>query len=195
VGLRAAGIFLVVLTTMSACSRSTHSQAGPSSSVVPTVTATTLPRLPIRDCSTAAFGSGPLRINRAGPVGFVDEGARWQLPIERRGTRIRPTKILVVVANGSTVTVTVPVAEADALRLFYRQPTPPSVDGFYDMAKGDQATTFQACPRTTSVTSNAGVTQFPGYFLVDQPGCYRIDIIEHGADRRLHADLSLGRPC
>jgi hypothetical protein len=155
-----------------------------------------MPRVPIRTYATAAYGAlGSMRINRVGPIGFVDEWARWQLPIQRRGTGVQPTKILVVVADGTTVTVTVPTAETAALRLFYRQPTPSSVDGFSDMATGDRTMTFESCPRAKGTFGSDALTQFPGYFLVNQPGCYRVDISEHGSTRALQADLSLGRPC
>jgi hypothetical protein len=190
-----AGVSLVVVGTLSACSHGTQPSASAKPVVAPAI-ATTVPRGPIRDCATSAVGAlGDLHVNRAGPIGFVDQWARAQLPIRRRGSRIRPTKILVVVDPGRTVTVTVPASEAGLLRLFYRQPSPSSPDGFYELSSGDRTMTFKGCAPAVHSTVNTTPTQFPGYFLVKQAGCYGVDVTEPGSTSTLHAHLSLGRPC
>jgi hypothetical protein len=134
-------------------------------------------------------------VNRAGPMGFVDSWAKDQPVGKRRGSRILPTKVLVVVDAGVTVTVTVPDSERDRLRLLYAASTPESPDGFYDFTLGEHATTFAACGPGQSPFGDHSQTQFPGYFLVKEAGCYRVDVTQRGAAARTHADLSLGRPC
>jgi hypothetical protein len=152
--------------------------------------------VPVRGCKTAAYGDlGRTPVNRAGPIGFVDSWARSQPVAERRGARVRPTKVLVVVDTGTTVTVTVPDAERDQLRLLYAEPIPNFPDGFYAFADGAVATTFEACEAGQSPVGDHRQTQFPGYFLVNEPGCYRLDVSARGLPPDAHADLSLGRPC
>jgi hypothetical protein len=190
-----ASISLLTAGTLSACSHGAQNEVStrPSTQVAAT---TTIPPGPVRDCATSAVGAlGTMSINRAGPIGFVDQWARLQMPIERRGTRIRPTKILVVVDAGRTATVAVRAGEADRVRLFYRQPSPASADGFYPMSAGDRTTTFTGCGRPTSSGTPTTPTQFPGFFLAKEPGCYHLDISEPGSPQTWRANVSLGRAC
>ncbi len=152
--------------------------------------------VPVRGCGTSAYGAlGRTPVNRAGPIGFVDSWARSQPVAQRRGARVRATKVLVVVDAGATVTVTVPEADRDRLRLLYAAPIPDTPDGFYDFATGDVATTFEACERGKGPFGDHSRTQFPGYFLVNEPGCYRLNLTALGSTTDTHADLSLGRDC
>ena len=115
-------------------------------------------------------------MNRAGPIGFVDSWSRIQPVGKRRGSRILPTKVLIVVDAGETVTVAVPDSERDRLRLLYAPSRPDSPDGLYEFTVGDRATTFQACKPGQSAFGDHPQTQFPGYFLVKEAGCYRVDV-------------------
>jgi hypothetical protein len=152
--------------------------------------------IPLRGCETSAYGDlGRTPVNRVGPIGFVDSWSNTQPIGERRGSRIRPTKVLVVVDVGATVTVTIPDVERDSLRLLYAAPTPDSPDGFYEFAAGENATTFQACLPGQKPFGDHPQTQFPGYFLVTGPGCYRVDVTQPGLSHRAYADLSLGQRC
>ncbi len=159
-------------------------------------TTTAAPSIPLRGCESSAYGDlGRTPVNRAGPIGFVDSWSKVQPVGERRGSRIRPTKVLVVVDLGATVTVSVPDSERDRLRLLYAPSTPDAPDGFYDFASGQRATTFQACRPGQSPFGEHPQTQFTGYFLAKEAGCYRVDITQRGTPRGTHADLSLGKPC
>ncbi len=156
----------------------------------------TAPRIPVRGCETSAYGAlGSTPVNRAGPIGFADSWARDQPMGEHRGSRIRPTKVLIVVDAGATVTVTVPYSAQNRLRLLYASLTLDSRDGFYNFGAADRATTFVPCRRGEGPFGDHPRTQFPGYFLVRAPGCYRVGITEHGSTHRMHADLTLGRAC
>ena len=154
------------------------------------------PSIAVRGCETSAYGDlGSTPVNRAGPIGFVDSWSRIQPVGKRRGSRILPTKVLIVVDAGETVTVAVPDSERDRLRLLYAPSRPDSPDGLYEFTVGDRATTFQACKPGQSAFGDHPQTQFPGYFLVKEAGCYRVDVTQRGTARNTHADLSLGEPC
>lgn len=187
-------VLLLGVGVFGACSDGGDSHGTRTTAPAPSTAAT--PSIARRRCETSAYGDlGRTPVNRAGPIGFVDSWARTQPVGERRGSRIRPTKVLVVVDVGVTVTVTVPDSERDRLRLLYAPSTPDASDGFYEFAAGEHATTFQACEPGQSPFGDHPQTQFPGYFLVKEAGCYRVDVTQPGTSQRTHADLSLGRPC
>ena len=187
-------VLLVGVGILGACSGGGASHGTRKTASAPSNAAA--PPVARRGCETSAYGDlGRTPVNRAGPIGFVDSWARTQPVGKRRGSRIRPTKVLVVVDVGVTVTVTVPDSERDRLRLFYAPSTPDSPDGFYEFNVGERATTFQACRPGQSPFGDHPQTQFPGYFLVKQAGCYRVDVTQRGTSPGTHADLSLGRPC
>ena len=102
--------------------------------------------------------------------------------------------MLVVVDAGATVTVTVPEANRERLRLLYADTAPDSTDGFHDFADGDIATTFQACEPGQNPFGAYAQTQFPGYFLLKEAGCYGLEVSARGVNDTL-AMLSLGKPC
>jgi hypothetical protein len=181
-------------STFSACSDGGTAHE-PRATTVPTPAGEAAQRIPLRGCENSAYGDlGNTPVNRAGPIGFVDSWARSQPVGEHRGSRVRPTKVLVVVDAGATVTVAVPEADRERLRLLYADTAPDSTDGFHDFADGDIATTFQACEPGQNPFGEHAQTQFPGYFLVKEAGCYGLEVSARGVNDTL-AKLSLGTPC
>jgi len=131
----------------------------------------------VRTCETAVDGTNPEfeRLNSASPAAaivFINPLASEQTDpryYEPLGDgRFQPIKVLVGIAAGSIVTVTVPEAERDHVALLYDVPRSDSTDGRYSLADGEIQVTFQACEDPD--------TGFPGHFLVAGPRCVGLDV-------------------
>jgi len=131
----------------------------------------------VRTCETAAHGMNPefgrlTSANPAAAIVFVNPQASEQTDpryYEPLGDgRFHPIKVLVGVATGSIVTVTVPEPERDRVALLYDAPRADSTDGRYTMADGEVQVTFEACDDPD--------TGFPGYFLVAGPRCVELEV-------------------
>jgi hypothetical protein len=163
--------------------------------MIPLLLAATLtgpPAAPVVDCSRRIEGgrqvsdSLPADIE-IGPIRFT--GLRWaatagasQLtPVA--GKRWRVWKAPPVVDTGRAVTVVVPPADRDHLRLAWA-------------GGSGSAVTFRPCSSTTRAFSYPGTvgphTAFAGGFLVDGPGCRHVQVWVRGRMRPLERTISFG---
>ena len=162
-------------------------------SLAPTATVAGPPPAPIVDCARRIEGGRPVSEAlpadvQVGPVRFT--GLRWAAtapPADlapRPGRRWRVWKAAPVVDAGPAVTVVVPPADRPHLRLSWA-------------GGSGWAVTFRPCPPGTKAFSYPGPvgvrTAFAGGFLVDGPGCRRVQVWVRGRPRPLGRTLSFGR--
>jgi len=173
--------------------------ASPIPSPAPSEVSTTIPSPAgyyVRTCEQKVYGElGKGWRDRSvvvGPIAFValpfaaTAPAREFAP-DKDG--FRSVKALAVVDRGTEVTVSVPPDERGHVALLYD----PEVFNSRQMADGDTAVTFRACPRGDR--SFPGPTQFNGSFIVDGPQCATLEVrVGDGPLRRV--DVAFGtRTC
>jgi len=140
-------------------------------------TDTTPERAIVRTCETAAHGTNPAfehldSTRPAAAIAFVNPPIPEHIDpsyYEPLGNgRYRPIKVLVGVAAGSTVTVTVPESARRHVALLYDSPRVESTDGRYSLSDGEVEVTFEGCDDPD--------TGFPGSFLVAGPRCVELEL-------------------
>jgi hypothetical protein len=146
------------------------------------------PRPGARGCESSVYGElGPgweQASVRAGPVSFV--GMARGVSAEQVARSRRVIKVLVLVDNGSVVTLRVADADRGGVALEYSPPF-----AARRIADGMPAMMFRAC----SPDGWRQHTQFNGSFILDRPRCAHVEVSVDGRPERIPVALSFGAPC
>jgi hypothetical protein len=156
----------------------------------------------IRDCSHSfeaglrgmELSAGPLTLSvqplkPLGPERFA--------PIKSRPITYRMIKIVAVLENGTTATLTVPVSERRNVALIYRTQSP--INGApARVTEGDAAVTFRACTDAEYVErygKPGSATQFGGGFVVAGARCASVIVRVEGRPELLTLRVPFGASC
>lgn len=140
----------------------------------------------VRACSSSAYGDlgrgwreDALVAGRLAFVGMAGPRRAAELnPVEPG--RAKPLKVLVVVAPGSSPTVTIaPVSRRNAA-LGYNPIRQDGSGRGIPLADGTTGVRFFGCRAIASRALWNRGTQFPGYFLVARAGCVRVEVQTKG---------------
>jgi hypothetical protein len=164
--------------------------------VIPLLVAATLavpPPAPVVDCARRIEGGRQVSDSlpadvEIGPIRFT--GLRWAADAPASeltpapGARWRVWKAAPVVDAGAVVTVVVAPADRTHLQLSWA-------------GGSGWAVTFRPCPPGEKAFSYAGTvgphTAFAGGFLVDRPGCGRLEVWVAGRPQPLRRTISFGK--
>ena len=141
----------------------------------------------VRDCSSSVWGrlerDWERNAVRAGPLTFMN-GGRLSIP-----SGPIPQKLLVLVAEGREVTVSLPSGLIGSAALFYD----PSfqISQTMTVGQGQKSVTFVGCAPGESPHGKRGPTQFAGALLAPELDC--IDLVVEADDRSW--DVVLPKKC
>jgi hypothetical protein len=144
----------------------------------------------VRDCSTSVYGDLPADWRQhsvsAGPLSLYPIPER---PPERISAgRYRPVKLIAMIQQGASATLTVPLSERSVVALAYR---PPAWTSAMRVSDGDAATTLSGC--APDETGND--TQFNGGFVVAGARCAHFEVRIDGRADSLLLEIPFGAPC
>ena len=135
----------------------------------------------LRNCESSVYGDLPSdwarNSARTGPIALVGVAgypARYFEPRKSDG-RIRPVKVLIVVENGTTVTLAIPPAERRFVAMSYDRSSPVWNESWVRVGQGQPAVTFEGC-----APGDCPHMQFNGGFIVAGPRCARLHVEVQG---------------